>query len=57
MCIYFIGEYTWPDGRSFKGTWSNNKMNGRGVFVWKDGRKYEGEYYDDKKQGQGVFEW
>lgn len=47
----------WPDGRKFVGTWSNNKMNGSGVFTWKDGRKYEGEYFDDKKHGQGTFEW
>jgi hypothetical protein len=28
-----VGEYRWPDGRSFKGTWKNGLMHGRGEFA------------------------
>lgn len=51
------GVYSWSDGRTYKGDWKNNKMDGKGDFSWADGRKYSGEYADDKKQGYGVFEW
>ena len=51
------GEYTWSDGRSYKGSWKNNKMNGTGLYKWPDGRKYEGEYENDMKHGKGVYTW
>ncbi len=38
------GTYSWADGRRYKGSWENNKMEGYGVFTWKDGRIYEGEF-------------
>jgi hypothetical protein len=28
------GVYTWADGRTYKGEWKNNKMDGQGEFTW-----------------------
>lgn len=53
----FLGTYNWPDGRFYKGSWKDNKMDGKGVFTWPDGRKYDGEYFQDLKHGMGVFRW
>ena len=54
---WFLGAYTWSDGRFYEGGWKCNKMDGKGVFRWGDGKIYEGEYIDDKKHGYGEFQW
>jgi hypothetical protein len=36
------GEYTWSDGRYYKGEWFGSKMNGKGIFTWPEGKKYIG---------------
>lgn len=53
----FPGVYNWSDGREYRGSWKNNKMEGQGIFQWPDGRQYEGNYVDDKKEGHGTFHW
>lgn len=30
------------DGKQYEGDWSDNKMNGNGIFIWPDGRSYKG---------------
>ena len=53
MRVYFLiiylnfnkigdGEYTWADGRKYKGKWANNKMHGEGIFTWPDNKIYKG---------------
>jgi hypothetical protein len=32
-----LGIYTWLDGRSFKGEWKENNMEGFGKYTWGDG--------------------
>lgn len=36
------GEYTWEDGRRFKGNYKNDKKHGYGEYTWADGRVYLG---------------
>ena len=36
------GEYTWPDGRKYTGTYVNDEKHGYGVFEWPDNRIYKG---------------
>ena len=55
--LSILGTYTWPDQRSYVGTWLNNKMDGEGEFKWSDGRSYKGGYKNDKKHGFGIFSW
>ena len=28
------GEFTWPDGRKYKGEWKDNLINGTGTYTW-----------------------
>ena len=52
------GIFTWPDGRTYKGGWMNNKMHGdASELLWADGRKYNGSFRNDKRHGNGTFLW
>lgn len=37
-----FGLLRWPNGTSFEGEFSNNKMTGKGMFRWPDNRFYYG---------------
>lgn len=37
-----VGSYTWKDGRTYVGEYSNDKKHGKGLYTWPDGRRYEG---------------
>jgi hypothetical protein len=52
-----MGIYSWLDGRSYRGEWKDNNMDGYGIYKWNDGRVYQGEYRDDKKHGYGIYKW
>lgn len=41
----------------YKGEWTENNMDGFGIYSWADGRKYQGYYKDDKKHGFGIYQW
>jgi len=41
------GYYSWPDGKSYTGSFAHNKMHGQGTLIWKDGKKYEGSFVND----------
>ena len=49
------GVYHWPDGRSYKGNFKNDKKNGYGVYKYPDGRSYKGSFKDGLQHGIGVF--
>jgi hypothetical protein len=49
------GEYEWPDGRKYVGTYMNDKKEGFGMFKWVDGRVYEGNWAEGKQHGAGKF--
>jgi len=34
------GEFTWPDGRAYKGEWKDNLINGTGTYTWNTGDLY-----------------
>jgi hypothetical protein len=40
-----VGETTWPDGKSYKGEYLDDKKHGIGIFNWGNGKQYEGEWY------------
>mmetsp|Transcript_87382 Transcript_87382/g.137953 ORF Transcript_87382/g.137953 Transcript_87382/m.137953 type:complete len:81 (-) Transcript_87382:61-303(-) len=46
--------YTWPDGRSFCGQYTNDQKQGFGIFAWKDGRRFEGYWQAGKQHGHGI---
>ena len=49
------GTYTWPDGRTYIGSYVNDKKEGFGTYFWADGRKFEGEWKDGKQHGEGKI--
>ena len=49
------GEFTWGDGRTYKGMYKEDRKHGRGVFTWPDGRRYDGEWVEGKQHGIGMY--
>lgn len=39
-----VGEFSWPDGRKYKGKYLDDKKHGHGIFEWPDAKKYEGNW-------------
>lgn len=31
------GQFTWPNGDTYKGDYHEDKMHGQGLFVWSNG--------------------
>jgi hypothetical protein len=42
------GVFSWLDGRTYDGEYSDDKKEGNGIFRWPDGRRYEGQWLDGK---------
>lgn len=51
------GNYTWPDGQTYTGHWTDDLRNGRGTTVYPSGEQYSGDYRADKRNGEGTFTW
>ena len=49
------GAYTWPDGRTYDGTFVDGRPDGAGVEVLPDGERYEGEFADGAREGFGIL--
>lgn len=47
------GKYTYSDGSTFTGHWSNGVKSGQGVVVYSHGTTIEAEWIDDKICGRG----
>lgn len=47
------GEITYSNSDVYKGSWVNDKPEGRGVYVWKDNGRYEGDFLAGKMHGHG----
>ena len=45
---------TEPDGTRYEGTFSDNRLQARGVTTFANGARYEGEFRDHKPTGRGV---
>ena len=50
--ILIKGEYSWPNGVVYNGSWVNGFKDGYGVESSKGG-KYKGEWINGKKNGKG----
>ncbi len=51
------GTRTWPDGRTYTGTFIGNNIEGVGTCTWPDGSKYAGDFKNGVKHGAGIFTW
>jgi len=48
------GTQYWPDGRRYKGSFENDKINGFGMMIFPDGRRHFGDWKDGKPHGNGT---
>ena len=49
------GKFTWPDGSSYEGDFSKDKICGLGILKWADGSQYIGNWLDNNMHGKGKF--
>lgn len=52
-----FGIYVWSSGKTYKGKWVDNRLNGKGEFYWPDGSYFQGTYVDDERNGEGTMVW
>jgi hypothetical protein len=52
-----FGVHTTADGSVFRGTWSNDRLNGSGNIQFATGASYEGGLVDNCFNGQGRYTW
>ncbi len=48
-------SFTFDDGTSYTGNWSNGMLNGKGKCTYPNGNVYEGEWKNDQRYGQGKM--
>ena len=53
--MHGYGTHTWPDGREYKGEYSNDKKHGKGIFKWPDGKIYDGMWSNGVQDGEGKL--
>ena len=48
------GVLRMQSGEKYKGTFRNNKKNGKFTVVYADGSRFDGSFMDDEKDGKYV---
>ena len=48
-------DYTYADGRVYRGQWLEMQPSGQGTMTWPDGKKYVGQWKMGNPNGQGTF--
>lgn len=56
-CAEGYGEKYWPDGRSYKGYWKQNKMHGKGELMALTMDLYIGGFKNGFPHGNGIRRW
>ena len=51
-----MGQYDWPDNRSYLGQYAEEVKEGYGIYRWADGRIYKGYWKNGKQQGFAQIE-
>ena len=51
------GTYVWNDGSIYKGEFSNDLMNGKGLLTIPGKGSYEGNFINGKKSGTGTYKF
>ena len=49
------GNIVWFDNTSFSGTFSGNRISGKGTYKWSDGKRYEGSFKNNERHGKGSM--
>jgi len=51
------GKLFFADNSVYEGEFSDNEINGTGVYEWTDGKKYTGTWVNNKMSGKGKLQW
>ena len=51
-----IGNFSWPNGNRYTGSFVDGQREGDGIFFWRDGTVYRGQFQANKQHGYGVKE-
>ena len=51
------GTHTTCQGIVYTGSWSNDKMEGKGRISFPSGASYEGEFASNQFNGEGIYTW
>lgn len=49
------GEKMFGDGRVYKGSFKNGKMEGKGVVTYPNGHEYSGYFRENRREGIGKM--
>ena len=52
-----IGSASWENGKTYKGEWKNNKINGQGIMIWPGAWIYKGTFKNSRFHGKGEIVW
>lgn len=52
-----FGKYTWQNGSSYSGGWSEDMMHGHGTYTFENQDSYTGAWENDAKCGVGTYRW
>ena len=55
--ILVKGEYKWPSGQTFIGTFDGNNNKIEGTLIYNEGYVYKGKFKNEKFDGKGEFKW
>ena len=49
------GKMIYKNGGSYQGEWSNDLIDGKGIYNYKNGNKYDGYFFEGKRNGKGIM--
>ena len=49
------GKFTWEDGKTYIGSYVNDKKQGFGKLIWNNNKYYEGNWDNNKQHGEGLY--
>lgn len=50
-----IGEYSFSNGDTYCGEFTNEKRDGKGTYIWKEGEILKGWWQSDQLNGDYTF--
>ena len=53
--MHGIGEFRWPNGIIYKGSFANDNLNGIGLYWFPDADLYQGYHKDNKRDGVQII--
>lgn len=52
-----LGVCKYGSGNVYKGSWADNKRNGKGTMEYANGNVYAGDWQNDRRRGKGTCDY